>query len=35
MEEKSRDVMLVLQRGGDGVWPSLFEVDCWIVGGRE
>ena len=36
MEEKSQNVVLELQRVvGDGVRSSLFEEDCWSVGGRE
>jgi hypothetical protein len=35
MEEKSQNVVLELQRVGDGERSSLFEEDCWSVGGRE
>lgn len=35
MEERSQNEVLELRRVGDDVWPSLFEEDCWIVGGHE
>lgn len=35
MEEKSQNVVLELQKVGDGVRSSLSEEDCWSVGGRE